>query len=76
MILLLFFLLKLGITFARDLEPSVPTRNSTDSRLVSEVKLNFAELEKRCQAQMNSLDEINKALQSKMQLLNNRKCTF
>ncbi len=76
MILLLVFLLRLGITFAKDLEPSVPTRYLTDPILVSEDELNFAELEKQCEAEMNSMKEINKALQSEMQLLNNRKCTF
>ena len=76
MILLLVFLLKTCITFAKYLDPSVPTRYLTDPSLVSEDKLNFAELEKQCEGEMNSMKEINKALQSKMQHLNNRKCTF
>ena len=74
MILLFALLLKLGITFALDIVYSDRTQNLTNPCILSEVKLNIAELEIRCQAQANSLEEIIKALQTKTHLLHNRKC--
>ncbi len=76
MIILLVVFLKLGLTFEQYLENSDVSRNLTDQIIVSEIKVNFAELYKRRQAQINSLEELNKALQTKPQFLYNRKCMF